>query len=145
MRKLFVTSILVLCAAFAPGLAAFAATAQQLAELTPGTRAKNDWFGISVAMSGNTVVVGDFDANIEQFGTVDVFVKPASGWANMTQTATLTSSDNGVGFGTSVAISSHIIMVSPANPPNSKKQVSPPGPAYVFANPPSPSQNTTET
>ncbi len=30
-------------------------------------------------MSGNTVVVGDFDANIEEYGTVDVFVKPAGG------------------------------------------------------------------
>ena len=46
-------------------------------------------------MSGDTVVVGDFDANIEDFGTVDVFVKPANGWSNMTQTATLSSSDNG--------------------------------------------------
>ncbi|MGA7379895.1 MAG: FG-GAP repeat protein [Terriglobales bacterium] len=52
---------------------------QQLAELTPSARAQNDWFGISIAMSGNTVVVGDFDANIEEYGTVDVFVKPAGG------------------------------------------------------------------
>jgi hypothetical protein len=145
MRKLFVTSILVLCAAFAPGGAAFAATAQQLAELTPSTRAKNDWFGISVAMSGNTVVVGDFDANIEQSGTVDVFVKPGSGWANMTQTATLSSSDNGVGFGTSVAISGDIIVVGAANTSNFKKQVSSPGAVYVYVRPANGWQNMTET
>jgi hypothetical protein len=144
MRKLFVTSILVLCAAFASSGAAFAATAQQLAELTPSTRAKNDWFGISVAMSGNTVVVGDFDANIETFGTVDVFVKPASGWANMTQTATLSSSDNGVGFGTSVAISGDIIVVGAANTSNFNKQ-STPGAVYVFVKPASGWQNMTET
>ena len=57
----------------------------QLAELTPSVRMNQDWFGISVAVSGNTVAVGNFDPNIENSGTVDVFVKPPSGWANMTQ------------------------------------------------------------
>src|SRR6202162_5444499 len=90
----------------------------QLAELTPSTRATNDWFGISIAVSGNTVVVGDFDANIETFGAVYVYVKPASGWANMTQVAKLTSSDNGEGFGTSVAISGNTVVVGAANTSN---------------------------
>jgi hypothetical protein len=38
-----------------------------------------DWFGISIAVSGNPVGVGDSDANIEQYGTVDVYVKRARG------------------------------------------------------------------
>src|SRR5262249_21633025 len=85
----------------------------QLAELTPSVRGANDWFGFSIAASGDTVVVGAFDANIEQFGTVYVYVKPARGWTNMTQVATLTSSDSGQGFGTSVAISGDTIGVAP--------------------------------
>src|SRR5258708_30515164 len=112
----------------------------QLAELTPSTRVTNDWFGISIAVSGNTVVVGDFDANIETYGAVYVYVKPASGWANMTQVAKLTSSDNGEGFGTSVAISGNTIVVGAANTSNFNKagSVAPtagPGAAYVFVKP----------
>ena len=30
---------------------------------------KQDWFGISIAISGNTVVVGAFDSNIEGCGS----------------------------------------------------------------------------
>jgi hypothetical protein len=146
MRKLFVISILVLCAALAVSEAAFAAPAnwQQLAELTPTNRTKNDWFGISIATSDNTVVVGDFDANIEDFGTVAVFMKPASGWTNMTQTATLTSSDNGTGFGTSVAISGNIIVVGAANTSNFSKQATP-GAVYVFVKPAGGWKDATET
>lgn len=112
-----------------------AANWAQLAELTPSTRQNQDWFGISIAVSGNTVVVGAFDSNIEQFGSAYVFVKPASGWANMTQTAKLTSSDNGQGFGTSVAISGNTIVVGAANPSNFSNQASGPGAAYVFVKP----------
>jgi hypothetical protein len=141
------TSILIFCAALALSEAALAAPAnwQQLAELTPNNRAKNDWFGISTAMSGNTIVVGDFDANIEQFGTVDVFVKPASGWTNMTQTATLSSSDNGVGFGTSVAISGDVIVVGAANTSNFHDPAATPGAAYVFVKPAGGWKDMTET
>ena len=147
MRRLCVTSILILCAALTLCEVAFAvpATWQQLAELTPSNRAKNDWFGISIASSGNTVVVGDFDANIETYGTVDVFVKPASGWANMTQTATLTSSDNGIGFGVSVAISGDIIVVGAANTSNFHDPADTAGAAYVFVKPAGGWKNMTET
>jgi len=108
----------------------------QFAELTPSDSAKNDWFGISIAISGTTVVVGDFDPNIEQFGEVDVFVRPASGWSNMTQTARLTSSDSGQGFGTSVAIDGKIIVVGAANTSNfNSPQQAGPGAAYVFLKP----------
>ena len=56
----------------------------QLAELTPANRNNQDWFGISVAISGNTVVVGAFDPNIEATGTAYVFVNSSGGWGNMT-------------------------------------------------------------
>jgi hypothetical protein len=126
----------------------------QLAELTPSARASNDWFGISIAVSGNTVVVGDFDANIENYGAVYVYVKPASGWANMTQVAKLTSSDNGEGFGISVAITGNVIVVGAANTSNFSKSIlnrptsvpaAGPGSAYVFVKPASGWKDMTET
>ena len=127
----------------------------QLAELTPSARATNDWFGISIAVSGNTVVVGDFDANIENYGAVYVYVKPASGWANMTQVAKLTSSDNGEGFGVSVAVSGNTIVVGAANTSNFSRSklnrqnsdlpAAGPGAAYVFVKPASGWKDMTET
>src|SRR5690242_19419190 len=86
-------------------------SATQRAELTPSDPANKDWFGISIAVSGSTTVVGDYDANIESFGAAYVYVKPGNGWGNMTQTAKLTASDNGDGFGTSVAIDGNIIVL----------------------------------
>jgi hypothetical protein len=120
--------------------AAAPVTLTQLAELTPSTRATNDWFGTSIAVSGNTVVVGDFDPNIESYGAVYVYVKPSSGWQNMTQVAVLTSSDNGEGFGTSVAISGDTIVVGAANTSNFDRSpnhapASTNGAAYVFVKP----------
>jgi len=117
----------------------------QLAELTPSVRANNDWFGFSIAVSGNTVVVGAFDANIEQYGTVYVYVKPATGWTDMTEVAKLTSSDNGEGFGTSVAISGNTIIVGAANTSNFDAPAAGPGAAYVFVKPASGWTDTTES
>lgn len=116
----------------------------QLAELTPSQRQNQDWFGISIAIGGNTIVVGAFDSNIESYGSAYVFVKPASGWANMTQTAELTSSDSGEGFGTSVAISGNTIVVGAANASNFSNQSAGPGAAYVFVKPAGGWSNATE-
>jgi hypothetical protein len=119
----------------------------QLAELTPTNRANQDWFGVSAAVCGKTTVVGAFDPNIEPTGTAYVFVRPASGWGNMTQTATLTPSDGGAGFGTSVAIYGNTIVVGAANASN-QHQTAPsqgPGAAYVFVKPASGWTDMTET
>jgi FG-GAP repeat len=125
------------------------ATLVQVAELTPSTRAANDWFGLSIAVSGNTVVVADFDPNIEAYGAVYVYVKPANGWTNMTQVARLTSSDNGEGFGISVSISGDTIVVGATNPSNfdasSKPPTAGPGAAYVFVKPAGGWSDMTET
>ena len=118
---------------------------QQVAELTPSQRANNDWFGYSIAISGNTVVVGAFDANIEKFGTVYVYVKPDNGWTDMTQVAILTSSDSGEGFGTSVAISGNTIVVGAANTSNFEAPTATPGAAYVFVRPAGGWADMTET
>ena len=121
----------------------------QLAELTPTKRVNQDWFGVSAAVSGNTAVVGAFDANIEKTGVAYVFVKPSSGWGNMTQTAKLKPSDGGQGFGTSVAISGNTIVVGAANASNeygrSGAQTQGPGAAYIFVKPASGWKNMTET
>ena len=117
----------------------------QLAELTPTKRVNRDWFGVSAAVSGNTVVVGAFDANIEQTGAAYVYVKPSSGWGNMTQTAALTPSDGGQGFGTSVAISGNTIIVGAANASNQYPQTQGPGAAYIFVKPASGWKDMTET
>jgi len=107
----------------------------QLAELTPSSRMTNDWFGIAVAVDQSTVAVADFDPNIEQYGAVYVYVEPAGGWTNMTETAKLVPSDNGMGFGTSVAILGNIIVVGAANTSNFSKQTQTPGAVYVYRRP----------
>lgn len=69
-------------------------TLTQVAKLTASDGAGGDKFGSVVAISGDTVVVGaPFDDNVEgaDAGAVYVFVKPGTGWADMTETAKLTS------------------------------------------------------
>jgi hypothetical protein len=86
------------------------------------------WFGISVAISGSTVVVGIIEGNDER-GAAYVFVQSAGTWS---QEAELTASD-GVpynSFGWSVAASGSTIAVgAPSNIGGFTIQ---PGEAYVF-------------
>jgi len=86
----------------------------QTAKLTASDGYLHDHFGISVSISGDTVVVGaDHLHNGMRSGAVYVFEKPPGGWANMTQTDKLTASDGmwGDSFGTSVSISGDTLMV----------------------------------
>ncbi len=108
---------------------------RQLGELTPSTRSTGDWFGLSLAIDANTVVVTDFDPNFQTSGTVYVYVKPQSGWTSMTETATLLPSDGGPFFGSSVAISGNTIVVGAANTSNFAPATQTPGAAYVFVRP----------
>lgn len=143
MRKLLLlASVLVTIALF--GMNVLAQTSwQQLGELSASNGAKADWFGAAVAANSDTIAVTDFDPNILPFGAVDVFVKPASGWANMTQSATLIPSDGGEGFGASVAISedNKLIVVGAAvtsNFASADRFISPattPGAVYVYEKP----------
>ena len=72
-----------------------------------------DQFGYAVAVSGNTVVVGAPWVASGAMGTVYVFEKPASGWANMTETTFLHAADSSARneFGCSVGISSGTLVV----------------------------------
>ncbi|WP_417910106.1 FG-GAP repeat protein [Candidatus Electronema sp. PJ] len=79
----------------------------QQAKLTADDGAAHDWFGFSVAVSGNTAVIGalgDTD-NGNQSGATYVFVRAADG--TWTQQVKLLASDRAPGglFGMSVAVS----------------------------------------
>jgi len=79
----------------------------QTAELTASDGTMRSVLGISVAISGNTVIAGADGASAAY-----IFVQPAGGWTNMTQTAKLTDGKEINGdFGFVVAISGNTIVV----------------------------------
>jgi trimeric autotransporter adhesin len=127
------------------------ATTTETAKLTASDGATNDFFGFSVALSGDssTVVVGAFDAStaLGSKGAGYVFVKPASGWVTTTETAKLTASDGAGGdqFGGSVAVSGAgdtiVGGASGAKIGSNANQ----GAAYLFVKPASGWATTTET
>src|SRR5436309_3133212 len=90
-------------------------TWHQFAELTDTTQVIGDETGESVAVRGDTVVVAA--PGIAPSGAALVFVRPGTGWQDMTQTAKLTPSDGAPGgaFGEAVAIGKDIIVVSAQN------------------------------
>ncbi len=103
----------------------------QLAKLTASDGTADDLFGIVVAISGDTVVVGAYGDNGNQ-GSAYVFVKPGGGWATTsTFTAKLTASDGAAGdvFGIAVAISGDTVVVGAPGDNSSQ------GSAYVFVKP----------
>ena len=104
----------------------------QQAKVTANDGAANDSLGGSIAIDGNTVVVGAPAANIaanQTQGAAYVFVRTAGAW---TQQQKLTSSDGAAGdnFGWSVAVSGDTIVVGAlnANVGNNDRE----GTAYVF-------------
>ncbi len=89
------------------------ATWSQQARLTAADGAEGDEFGTSVAISGDTVVVGASFATVgtnTYQGAAYVFLRSGTSW---TQQAKLTAGDGGGGdqFGTSVAISGDTAVV----------------------------------
>ena len=117
----------------------------QKAKLTASDAAENDEFGISVAVHGETVVVGahldnanDDDADS---GAAFVFTKPGnSGWANATETAKLTASDGVANdkFGISVSLDDDTVVVGAHQPQYEESGANVevgPGAAYVFTKP----------
>ena len=88
----------------------------QLAELTASDGANGDLLGISVSISGNTVVAGAVNATVggnAGQGAAYVFAKPPGGWRNMKETAKLTALHGkaGDGFGGAVYIVGNTIVV----------------------------------
>ncbi len=105
----------------------------QQAKLTASDGAADDWFGISVSISGDYVIVGAWydDDNGSDSGSAYIFEKPVGGWVDATETAKLIASDGAANdyFGTSVSISEDYAIVGAlrgdGNEPNS-------GSAYIF-------------
>ena len=99
---------------------------KQAAELKGSDTVASDGFGISVAISGTTALVGA-DGHAKQSGRVYVFTNTAGGWK---QSAELKGSDTVAadGFGISVVISGTTAI---AGAPDHAKQS---GRAYVFTN-----------
>ena len=110
----------------------------QQGKLSASDGAAQDDFGRSVAISGDTIVVGayrdDVGSNADQ-GSVYVFTKPTGGWATGTETAKLTASDGAASdqFGFSVAIASDTIVIG-ADLDNVGSNMDQ-GSAYVFTKP----------
>ena len=90
----------------------------ETAKLTASDGADDDWFGVSVALDGNTAVIGasgDDDKGIDS-GSVYVFVKPSGAWADGNETDKLPASDGEAqdNFGYSVAVDVDTVEVSGA-------------------------------
>jgi FG-GAP repeat len=106
------------------GRSAVGGTFQQLAEIT-GTQGGDD-FGASVAVSGNTLVVGAPLAS--NLGAAYVYTATNGDWTNLALAATLTPPAGQSGFGAPVAIDGDTIVVGDSS--GAEQAV-----AYVFVNP----------
>ncbi|MCH8153181.1 MAG: YqaJ viral recombinase family protein [Planctomycetes bacterium] len=109
----------------------------QEAKLTASDGAADDFFGLSVAVSGELVVVGAVgdDDNGSLSGSAYMFVKPPGGWVDMTETAKLTAADGAADdrFGGSVSISGEVVVVGTSRDDDNGFNS---GSAYVFVKPP---------
>ena len=114
------------------------------AVLTASDTAAEDHFGLTMAVDGDTLVIGAPNLGPDNTGAVYVFVKPDDGWATATETARFALSDGIEGdvFGSSVAVSGATIVVgaryanagTELNPDQSPVQTDE-GIAYVFTRP----------
>ncbi len=106
----------------------------EVANLTAYSRNRDDRFGRSVAIDGDTIVVGAY-GNDSNRGSAHVFTKPATGWANSpgTETAKLTASVRNAEdhFGQSVAVDGDTVVIGADGLNNDEN----PGSAYVFTKP----------
>jgi hypothetical protein len=118
----------------------------QQAKLHAADGAAGDQFGYSVAVSADTLVVGAPQQRLRNLpGAAYVFTKPASGWADATETAKLTASDGAAGdtFGRSVAVFEGTVAVGAAG--HNVGANTGQGAVYVFAKPPSGWRDATQT
>jgi hypothetical protein len=124
------------------------------ATLTASDAISGDLVGYTVAIAGNTIVVGapENDEVGSRYpepngpGAVYVYVKPAGGWSDMTETAKLTASDGVVGddLGWSVAVLGDIIVAGAPDATVNSQEIA--GAVYVFQKGPfAPWKSTTQT
>jgi hypothetical protein len=106
---------------------------------------RNEKFGAAAAISGDTIVIGDYNTPGNQaIGAAYVFEKPPGGWVNATETAKLTASDGAANdsFGWSVAMDGDRVLVGA---PQDDDLGDDSGSAYIFEMPPGGWVNMTET
>ena len=122
------------------------ANTTETAKLLASNGMANDWFGYSVSISGDNVVVGAYGGNNNgtHSGSAYVFTKPLTGWANTTETAKLLASDGAYMdyFGTSVSISGDNVIVGAHQDDDNGTNS---GSAYIYTKPVSGWVNATET
>src|SRR5581483_3362066 len=113
----------------------------ETAELRASDTQLLNYFGASIAISGNTVVVGAPNARSSR-GTAYVFVQPSSGWVDMTETAELVQPNamQSNGFGQSTGISGNVVAVGA--PGTTVGGNSGQGAEYVFIKPSTGWKNT---
>ncbi len=107
---------------------------QHKARLTASDGVSGDLFGSSVAISGDTVVVGsatDDNSSGVDSGAVYLFVKPASGWGDMTESGQLFAGDAAANhtFGSAVTIVGTTLVVGASGHENGGVF---PGAVYIF-------------
>ena len=90
------------------------------------------FFGTSVAMSGDTVLVGSGGPAVVDSGSVHVFTGAGAAWA---LEATLTPSDGNIGdgFGTSIALQGDVAVIGSPVDYHEEADLSEAGSAYLFA------------
>ena len=110
---------------------------EETAKLLPSNRSVFRYFGTSVGIDNDIVVVGApgkviFDINL--YGAAYVFEKPSTGWTGMTQTGILSASDQAYQdeFGISVDINDDVIVVGASSDDDIASNS---GSAYVFEKP----------
>ena len=110
----------------------------RVADLTATDGSNGDRFGVSVAVDGDTIVISAKRHGVDdvQHGAVYVFTKPASGWADVIETAKLTASDGADEdrFGAKVALAGNTIVVG-APHDDDGGEMSSVGSAYVYIKP----------
>jgi hypothetical protein len=118
------------------------ATMTETAKLTASDGTEDDYFAVSVAISGDgsTIVAGAYGATIgsnSYQGAAYAFVKPGGGWGSMTQTAKLTASDGAGGdrLGSSVGVNTNSNTIVAGAPGATINGNSRQGAAYVFVEP----------
>ena len=114
----------------------------ETAKFTASDGANSDQFGRSVAVDGDTIVVGAHqnDDDGTDSGSIYVFIKPTNGWTDTTGTVKLTASNAATGdrFGIALALDGATALVAaPRNDANDDdddtgNDVSDAGSAYVI-------------
>jgi|GEM_PF-1867623 len=106
------------------------------AKLTIQNPEDDDLLGWAVAISGDVIVLGAYQASAGGIwrGAAYVYEKPLNGWQNATENAILTASngDDNDFFGGAVAIENDVIVVGAATVDGSGSNL---GAAYVFEKP----------